>query len=267
MDGEHIGLIDGLRIDALVRLHIGERGEAVAVSSGGLEIEALRCRGHVLLDFAADRLTATGEEIVRLLHQLCVVLKGNHTGARRRAPLDLVEQARTGAALEDGIRARTQKEGALQCVDRARHRAGRRERSEVTALTRARPAMLGKLRGGVIAGDHDVGERLVVAKQHVVARTKALDKVGLKQQRFGLGAGRDELHRRRRLDDAVDAAGLTRRSGIAGHTLLQASRFADVKHDALRIDHPVDAGPVRQPLDDVGDNLRSDLRRRGWDVW
>ena len=39
MDGEDVGLVDRLRVDALVGLDVGERGEAVAVARGGLEIE------------------------------------------------------------------------------------------------------------------------------------------------------------------------------------------------------------------------------------
>ena len=60
----------------------------------------------------------------------------------------------------------------------------------------ARAAMLEDLRRPMIAGDQDVGKRLVVAQQNVEARPQPLDQVGLEQQRLGLGLGRDEFERR-----------------------------------------------------------------------
>jgi hypothetical protein len=39
MDGEHVGLFDGARIDALLRLDRGQRGEAITVQRRGLEFE------------------------------------------------------------------------------------------------------------------------------------------------------------------------------------------------------------------------------------
>ena len=53
----------------------------------------------------------------------------------------------------------------------------------------AHAAVLGELRPFGVAADDDVGERLVVAQQHVEARPEALDQVVLEQQRLGLAAG------------------------------------------------------------------------------
>ncbi len=42
VDGEDVGLLDGPRVDALVALHMAERGQPVAIDGGALEIERLR---------------------------------------------------------------------------------------------------------------------------------------------------------------------------------------------------------------------------------
>ena len=39
MDGEHVGLVDGLRVDALMRLHMRQCRQPVAENGGSLEIE------------------------------------------------------------------------------------------------------------------------------------------------------------------------------------------------------------------------------------
>ncbi len=121
------------------------------------------------------------------------------------AAADLIQQARPRAALEKAVRAGADQERALQRRDGAVDRAGRRERAEIAAGPRLRAAMLEDLRRPMVAGDQDIGKRLVVAQQHVEARPQLLDEVGFQQQRFGLGRGRDELDRHGRGDHAQDA--------------------------------------------------------------
>jgi hypothetical protein len=41
----------------------------------------------------------------------------------------------------------------------------------------------------MVAGDQDIGKRLVVAQLHVEARPQLLDQIGLEQQRLGFGRG------------------------------------------------------------------------------
>ena len=111
----------------------------------------------------------------------------------------------------------------------------------------------------MVAGQHDVGERLVVPHQNVEARAQPLDKIGFEQQRLDLGAGDDELHRRRLAHHPADAVGVEAAVGVVGHALLQAARLADVEHVAGGIHHAVDARRVGQPLDQRLDDLGPDL--------
>ena len=69
MDGEQIRLLEGLRVDALMALDVGEGGEPVAVAGGLLEVEPVGGLAHRALHGGAHRLAAAGEEVLGLLHQ------------------------------------------------------------------------------------------------------------------------------------------------------------------------------------------------------
>ena len=101
MHGEHVGLLDAARIDALMRLHRRERGEPVAVDGGALELE----RAGGFLHFRCQRilhgLALAGEKRIRFAHELAVFGKIDLARAGAGAALDLVEQARPRAALEE----------------------------------------------------------------------------------------------------------------------------------------------------------------------
>ena len=133
-----------------------------------------------------------------------------------------MQQARPRAALEEAVGAGAQQERALQRGDGAVHRPHRGERAVVAAVAVARAAVLEDLRRPVIAGDQDVGERLVVAQQHVEARAQPLDEVGFEQQRLGFGPGRDEFERGGGGDHALDPR------VVAGRPRIGGDAFADV---------------------------------------
>jgi hypothetical protein len=122
-------------------------------------------------------------------------------------------------------------------------------------------AMLEDLRRPMIAGDQDVGKRLVVAQQHVEPWPQPLDQVGLKQQRLGLGRGRDEFERSGRRDHAFDTRVVTGGAGVGDDALADVLGLADVEHLAIAIDHAVDARRGRRQLGMVGDDGTADGER------
>src|SRR5262249_30233848 len=136
--GEEVGFLDRPRIDPLRTLDERERCNAVAINGGRLEVEPLGGQLHLLLHLDADGLAAPGKEADRLVDQLAVLTVRDDAGAGRRATLDLIEEAGPRAALVKGVGAGADQEGALHCVDRAAHRAGRGERPEILPLARAR---------------------------------------------------------------------------------------------------------------------------------
>src|SRR6185312_7689207 len=140
--GEDVRLLERARIDTLVRLDRRQRGEAIAEDRRVLEVERLGRIVHRPGQFLLHRLAVAGEEFVGLAYQLRIAGKIDLARARRRAALDLMEQARPRAALEERVRARAQKERALQRIDRAIDRAGRRERAVIMSRPRARAAAL-----------------------------------------------------------------------------------------------------------------------------
>ena len=254
MDGEHVGLLDGARIDALGRLHRRQRREAVAIDRGALEFEIGGRLLHFGGEFAPDRAAAAGQKGDRFADQLGVAGEIDLVRTRRGATLDLVEQARPRPAFEKGIGAGAHQERPLQRRDGTVHRAGRGERAEITSGPGLGAAMLDDLRRPVVAGDEDIGKRLVVAELHVEARPQLLDEVGLEQQRLGLGAGGDDFDPRGGRDHPRGAGDMPGGPHIGGQPLADVLGLADVKHVVGRIEHPVDARRVRRVPHHLGDH-------------
>ena len=162
MGGEYVGLLDALGIDGLVGGDVRERPEAIAIFGGLLVVEPVGGLLHQALVHLAHVLAFAAQEAHGLADQHVVVLEADLARARRRAALDLMQQARARAALEYGVRARSQQERPLQHVDGAVDGASRGERPEVFALAVARAAMLDDLRRPVIVRQQNERERFVV---------------------------------------------------------------------------------------------------------
>jgi hypothetical protein len=256
VDGEHVGFLDRARIDTLLRLDRRQRGEAVAVERGALELELTRRLFHLAGKLLLHRMAFARQEVARLAHQRRIASEVDLAGAGAGAAADLVEQARPGAALEEGIGAGADQERALQGRDGAVDRAGGGERTEIASGPALRAAMFQDLRRPMVPGDQDIGKRLVVAQLHVEARPKLLDEVGFQQQRFGLGIGRDDLHGHRGGDHAQDAGRLRRvLPRVAGQALFDVLGFADIEHVGIRIEHAIDAGRGGGEADGALDRL------------
>ena len=119
------------------------------------------------------------QEIAGIFDEAAVGLAVDPADAWRAAALDLVEQARPRARLEHAVTAGAQQECPLQRDQRALDRARRSEGPEELAGLAASAAVFRKLRELVAAGDVDIGERFVVAQQHVIARHQFLDEIVL----------------------------------------------------------------------------------------
>ncbi len=259
MRGEHVSLLHRLRIDALTRLDVAERGQPVAETRRAFVV-LLEARAiHQGVQPALHLVALAGKESERLVDQRAVILGRDLAGARRRAALDLEQQAGPQPRLVIGVGARAQQKGALQRVDGAADRAGRGEWTEIIAFAVTRAAMLEDLCNGMVAGDEDEGERLVVPEHHVEARLEPLDQIRLEQQSLDLGRGGDELHARRVGDHPRDAVIVASRPRVALHALLEVPRLADIEHLARAIDHAVDAGACRRRLGIAANHRRAGL--------
>ena len=99
--------------------------------------------------------------------------------------------------------------------------------------------------------DLQIGIRLVVTKDDVVARRLCLDEIVLEQQRFGFGTRRRRVDARDTLDHVRDARIARALVEVAGDALLQIARLADVEQHAGRIVVAIDAGQAGQLRDDA----------------
>ena len=254
MGGEDVGLVDRGQGDRLVRLDVGQRADAVAQHGGALEFEIGRGLVHALRQRLLDLAVAAAQEAAHLVDDGAVLGLVDAADAGRRAALDLVLQAGPGAGREHAVRAGAQREGALQRVERAVDRGGRGEGAEILVARVAHAAVLGELRPFGVAADDDVGERLVVAQQHVEARPEALDQVVLEQQGLGLAVGDRELHGRGADTMRMQAVVEPGRLGVGGDPAAQRARLADIEHLAVGGDHAIDAGLARQGVHELADD-------------
>ena len=85
------------------------------------------------------------------------------------AAFDLILQAGAGAALELAVGAVAQQKHPLQLCQGAIDRAGAGKGAKIGAFFLFCAAMLFDHRVGVI-GDQNIGERFVIAQQHIIAR-------------------------------------------------------------------------------------------------
>jgi hypothetical protein len=166
-----------------------------------------------------------------------------------------MQHAGPGAGLVDAVRTGSQQKGLLQGGQGAVDRPGRGEGAEIVALDRVRPAMLADLRRAVVAADHQLGERLVVAQHHVEARLQLLDEVGFEQQGLGLGGGDHQLHRPGQGDHQADPLSVEPALRILKDALLERARLAHIQAGPVLAVHPVDARLVRRAPGLVADQV------------
>ncbi len=119
VDGEDVGLVDRRQGDRLMRLDVGQRADTVAQHRGAFELEVDRGLLHALRQCLLDLAVAAAQEAAHLVDDAVVLGLVDAADARRGAALDLELQAGPRARREHAVRARTQREGALQGVERA----------------------------------------------------------------------------------------------------------------------------------------------------
>ena len=102
-DGENIGLLDAARVDALMRLNMRQRPQAVAIFRGALELQLLRRVLHHRIQFPLYGVSLAGQKGGRFLNELLVVLQFDLARAGRSASLDLKEETGPRAALVDVV--------------------------------------------------------------------------------------------------------------------------------------------------------------------
>src|SRR5581483_8151999 len=126
---------------ALLGLDRRQRRKPVAVKRGAFEFEIGRGLLHLLGEFLLHRAAVPGQKILGLAHEIAVAGKVDFARAWPRAALDLKQEARARAALEERVGAGADQEGALQRIDGATDGAGRGEWTKVAAAPRLRAAV------------------------------------------------------------------------------------------------------------------------------
>ena len=174
-----------------------------------------------------------------------MLLGTNLAHARRRALIDIAEQARAAAILrpvKHAVRAGTHREHAQQRIqgftNRPRLRIGPKIAHALTALT----ASHHRARVHVIDRNRQVRVRLIVAERNVEARRKLLNPGVLELQRLHLARHHGPLHTRRRMHHRIGLrAQRLRRRKIAVEAVAQVLRLTHIDDAAVGIAKTVNA--------------------------
>ena len=113
MAGDDIGGVDAGHVDALARLDLGQRADAIAKDRRGLVIAPGRGRLHAPRKARLNIVASPREEGARLVDDGVVLGLADTADTGRRTAFDLILEARSGAAREDAVGARAQRESTL----------------------------------------------------------------------------------------------------------------------------------------------------------
>src|SRR6185437_2449788 len=127
--------------DDLLQLNALHGRELVAQLRRTFEIEAACGLLHAYLQLRGDLFVAAFQHLHGRIDVLRVRFASNQAHTRRRAPPDLMLQARPAAIGEKAVAAIADPEQLLQLVERIPHSAGVGERPEVAPGRTTRPAV------------------------------------------------------------------------------------------------------------------------------
>jgi hypothetical protein len=232
-------------------------GQPVAIDGGALEIEVLGRLVHLPRNRGLDALALAGQEILGFLDEFFIPLIADLMRAGAGTALDLVKKTGTRAGFEHAVGAGADQKGALQRIDRAPDRAGRRKGAEIIALACPRPTVFENRRRAVVCGNENIGKRLVVAQKHIKARPQALDEIRFQKKRLGFRAGGDEFHMGGQPHHLGNAVGMHAALRVIADTLLQRARLADIKNVVRLVEHAIDARRIRQVFDEFADQIHA----------
>ena len=131
---DDVGVGAAAEDDGLLLQRPPQRADVVAQPRRGLEVQLLRCRAHPILQLAHEPVGAPGEEVTEVFNDVAVLLGTDPPDARRRALVDVAEQAWPPdlvVPLEHPVRAGARRENPQQQVEGLADRPGVGVRTEV----------------------------------------------------------------------------------------------------------------------------------------
>jgi hypothetical protein len=226
-----------------------ESRDVVAQARRGLEVELLGRGLHPRGEVAHEARGVPGHEVAEVLGERAVVLDRDAPDARRRALVDVAEQARAPLLLGAAVHARragAHGEDPQQQVDRLADRPRVRVGPEVArALALGAPHDLDP-RDLLAERDREEGVGLVVAVLDVEPRVELLDPRVLERKRLDLGAHDGPLDRGRRREHRLGALVQVRDVlEVARQARSQILGLADVDDPPLGVEEAVHAGRRR----------------------
>ncbi len=245
-DGDDVEVFCGRPRNDLFRFHFLESCNLVTKTRSLLVFLVRGCALHAFDHAIDDAAVLAFEKEYRSVDVFGIGLPVDVIDARRGTAFYLVLQARPGTVIEFVVGALPDEKQLLQFVQGFADGAGARIRAEIAAFAFPRTAVKPQSRKRVIRRHIYIRVTLVVSQDYVKPRFVPFDQVVFEDQRFGFGIGDRDLdisnqrHHRGGLGIAMRALEVT------GDALPEIHGFADVDDLMLRVEHLVDARPVRQ---------------------
>ncbi len=220
-----------------------QRPDVVAQPRRALELQLLCGLRHLALELPDEVVGAPGQEVAEVLDDVAVLVGVHATHTRRRALVDVAEQAGPAdlpVPLEHPRAAGAGREDAQQHVEGLADRPRVGVRAEVPHALAPRPAVDVQPRELLVHrdGQHRVG--LVVAVADVEPRVELLDPVVLELEGLDLGAHHGPLDAGGRGDHLPGARVQAGEVGeVRVEPLAQALGLADVDDPAVRVGEAV----------------------------
>ena len=244
-ESHHVGVGAVAEHDGLLLHGPLQRAEVVAQPRGPFEIELLGRGVHLLFELAGEPVGLAGQEVAEVQHDLAMLFGADPADARRRAFVDVAEQARTVdllVPLEHSGRAGARRKDPGQQIQRLPDGPGMRVRPEIAHTLAPRAAIDHQPGELLVEGDRQHRIGLVVAVADVEPRVELLDPVVFQLQRLDLGVDHRPLdlggggHHLPGARVQARDVGEVRRQPAA-----QALGLADVDHSSVLIPESVDA--------------------------
>ena len=186
--GDNVGIAAGFIADILSLAHLAQRADLVSIHRCLFVAQPLRRGSHARIQSFGHRILLAVEKQFGAACVFRIISVADQSHTRRRAAVDLVQQAGPRTMREYAVLAGTQAEHLLQQLYAFAHRARIGKRSEIAMALVGVAAKKTEARIAV-SGQHQVRVGLVVAEQDVVARRQRLDQVVFEQQCFRFRAG------------------------------------------------------------------------------
>ena len=232
--------------DLLFSNHLFHGRDAVAEPGSFLKVLGVGSCPHLFSEALLDVLVLTAQEADGAVDDIPILVDGDVAGAGGVAEADVVFEAGTGNWLGHADVARPVRKQPVEQLEGLAQGLGAGVGAEVERAVLGNDPGGGDAGIGLLHGDLEVEELLIVAVGDVEAGAVFLDEVVFEDQRLDFRVRNDDVEVGDAGDQRAGLVGVVAAPKVAADAAAQGAGLADVEHAVVRGAHEVDAGGVRQ---------------------